>query len=180
MPVVAVSVSPGRSTPLVVGTAVFTGTAIDRVGSARPPTAIGLPARSVAAAESVGISDPDGAPPPVPLASVTVYGPAPEPVMLENVQPVLVPALDSIAVVSAAIGSENVTEYVAAVRVNAVAVALAIVGAVPSYVIVDAVLTGQAALAGPVAPKESVTALALRDRTIVPSVNGPDPPSVTV
>ena len=153
MPVVAVSVSPGRRTPLVAGATVFAGTAIVAVVSARPPAAIALPVTSVAAAENVGITVPVGAPPAVALASVMVYGPAPEPVTLENVQPVLVPVFESIAVVSVVIGSENVTAYVAAVRVSDVNDVLATVGATVSTVAV-----ADSVIVGPVSVSASVTA----------------------
>ena len=62
------------------------------------------------------------------LASVKTYGPAPEPVTDDTVQPVLVPPSVSFAAVTPVTGSEKLAVYVAAARVLEVSASEVTVG----------------------------------------------------
>jgi hypothetical protein len=108
VPLVAVSVFAPRRVPEATGATVLAGV----------PNSVAEPSRRTdwlpegstpAPNATVGISEPAGAPPAVAFASVKVYGPAPEPVTDETVQPVLVPPSVSFAAVTPVTGSENVT-----------------------------------------------------------------------
>ena len=120
-----------------------------------------------------------GAPPEVAFASVKTYGPVPEPVTDDTVQPVLVPASERSAVVMPVTGSEKETVYVPAVREVMAMAGLVTVGRTVSYATVGAVITGKACV-GPTAPVTSVTVFVCRASTSVPFVGEPEPVTVTV
>ena len=151
VPVVVVRVLAPRSVPETTGATVLTGTPNGVEVPIR--RADWLPAGSLPApSTSVGISVPAGAPPAVALASVKTYGPAPEPVTDETVQPVLVPPSVSLAAVTPVTDSEKLAVYVAAARVLDVSANDVTVGAVVSTVVV-----ADSAIVGPVADSASMT-----------------------
>ena len=184
VPVVVVRVLAPRSVPETAGATVLTGTPNGVEVPIR--RADWLPAGSLPAPRtSVGISVPAGAPPAVALASVKTYGPAPEPVTEETVQPVLVPPSVSFAAVTPVTASEKLAVYVAAARVLDVSASEVTVGATVSTVAV-----ADSVIVGPVSVSASVTASTASATVTAPwepvapvgatdSVYGPLPEPVT-